>query len=207
MKIIKPSFEIMGEVNGDDILRKLEYCARTCYQSRADIKDMDFTKKFVGAIISRGHESVLEHVSISVRVVCDRAIMAELTRHRHCAFSVESTRYCNYHKDKFGAELTFIDPDFESEAKYHSWKWVMQTIEDKYNRLIIDDISPEMARSILPNCLKSEMIITTNLREWRHILKLRCAVHSHPQVRGLCNELLREFRRLIPVIFDDLGGR
>ena len=157
-------------------------------------------------ILKRGHESVIEHEKISVKMVCDRGVTHEIVRHRVASYSQESTRYCNYQKDKFGNELTFIKPVFwkEDSPEYTLWKESMQQIEDQYMKLIDMGASAQEARSILPNSLKTEIVVTMNLREWRHFFRLRTASAAHPQIREIAGMVLEEFRRQIPVVFDEL---
>jgi thymidylate synthase (FAD) len=127
-------------------------------------------------------------------------------RHRIASYSQESTRYCNYSKDKFGNELTFIRPFFwnNDPDKFAVWKETMQCIEDNYNRLIAIGAKPEEARSILPNSLKTEIVVTMNLREWRHFFRLRTSSRAHPQMRELAIPMLKSFKERIPAIFDDI---
>lgn len=205
MKIIKPWFEILDEINGDDILKKIEKTGRVCYKSEDRITD-DSARKFVANILKSGHESVIEHEKISVRIVCDRGVTHEIVRHRIASYSQESTRYCNYSNEKFGKELTLIKPLFweESSKEYGMWLETMQTIENAYNKLIEAGAEPQQARSILPNSLKTEIVVTMNLREWRHFFKLRTAKRAHPQMREIACALLEEFKQKIPVVFDDI---
>lgn len=205
MKIIKPYFELLDEVNGEEILKKIEKIGRVCYKSEDRITE-DSARKFVENILKRGHESVIEHEKVSVRIVCDRGVTHEIVRHRIASYSQESTRYCNYSNEKFGKELTIIKPVFwkKDSAEYRSWLDAMQTIEDTYNKLIELGAEPQQARSILPNSLKTEIVVTMNLREWRHFFKLRTAKRAHPQMREVACALLAEFQSRIPVIFDDI---
>ena len=205
MKIINSSIKLEDEIDGQAILKKLERIGRTCYKSESNITD-DSAERFIKNIIKNGHESVLEHVSISVRVICDRGVSHEIVRHRIASYSQESTRYCNYSNDKFGNELTFIKPCFFEEGSkgYEIWKKSMQNIENEYMELIEVGAKPQEARSILPNSLKTEIVMTMNLREWRHFFKLRCDKAAHPQTREIANMILKEFKEKIPVIFDDL---
>lgn len=205
MKIIEPYFEIMDELDGRKMLQKIEKIGRVCYKSE-DLITEDSAEKFVGNILKRGHESVIEHEKISVKMVCDRGVTHEIVRHRVASYSQESTRYCNYQKDKFGNELTFIKPVFWSEdsEEYAVWKNMMQQCEDQYMKLIDLGASPQEARSILPNSLKTEIVVTMNLREWRHFFRLRTAGAAHPQMREIACVVLEEFRRQIPVVFDEL---
>ncbi len=204
MKIIKPSFVFMQEFDGPEILKRLERAGRVCYKSEDKITQ-DSAEKFLANIINRGHESVLEHEKITVSVVCDRGVTHELVRHRIASYSQESTRYCNYCDEKFGSELTFIKPCFweENDPNFFIWSEQMQEIEKTYNHLIDNGATPQEARSVLPNSLKTEIVITMNIREWRHFFKLRTAPVAHPQMREIATMLLTEFKK-IPVLFDDI---
>lgn len=222
MKIIEPSIEVKDKIDGQAILKKIERIGRVCYKSENNIKD-DSAERFVKSIIARGHESVLEHVSISVRVICDRGVSHEIVRHRVASYSQESTRYCNYSNEKFGNELTFIKPcywenennthEFEMSVayrcrnEYEQWLKCMWNIELCYFAMLEHGATPEQARSILPNSLKTEIVMTMNLREWRHFFKLRCAKAAHPQMREVANMILKEFKNAIPIIFDDIEER
>ena len=205
MKIIEPYFEIMDEVDGRKMLQKIEKIGRVCYKSEELITE-DSAETFVRNILKRGHESVIEHEKISVKMVCDRGVTHEIVRHRVASYSQESTRYCNYQKDKFGNELTFIKPVFWSEdsEEYAVWKHMMQQCEEQYMHLIRLGASPQEARSILPNSLKTEIVVTMNLRELRHFFRLRTAGAAHPQMREIACMVLEEFRRQIPVVFEEL---
>ena len=205
MKIIFPFHEILFIQDGASILRHIEIAGRTCYKSEDKITQ-DSSKGFVKGIIKSGHHSVIEHISITVRFICDRGISHELVRHRLAAFSQESTRYANYSKDKFGNEITVIKPVFwpeESEA-YGHWLAAMKDAENSYLNLLKTGVKAEEARSVLPNSLKTEVVMTCNLREWRHVLNLRCSKASHPQIREIMLPLLKELHEKIPVVFDDL---
>lgn len=206
MKIIKPSFEILDNINGNEMLRKIEAAARTCYKSEDKITD-DSAEKFVRNLIKRGHESALEHEKISVRIICDRGVSHEIVRHRLASYSQESTRYCNYSHWKFCGEITFIRPCFwedDSEA-YKLWLIAMQKIENYYIGLMNRCATPQEARTVLPNSLKTELVMTANLREWLHFFKLRCAPDAHPQMQEIARMMLKEFSQKIPVVFDELA--
>lgn len=205
MRIIKPSFEILDRIDGEEILKKIELMGRVCYKSEDKIT-ADSAKKFVQNLIECGHESVIEHEKISVRIICDRGVSHEIVRHRIASFSQESTRYCNYNKDKFGKEITVIQPIFweESSEEYKIWFETIKSIEEMYNKLIDLGAKPQEARSILPNSLKTEIIVTMNLREWRHFFALRTSERAHPQMREISCMILEEFKRQVPVIFDNL---
>lgn len=206
MKEIRPSFEIMDDINGAEMLKKLERCGRVCYKSEDKITEGS-AEKFIGMILKSGHESVLEHEKLTVKFICDRGVTHEIVRHRIASYSQESTRYCNYSKDKFGNELTFIRPCFwaDDSDEYAVWKQAMEDIEKTYVKLISLGAKPEEARSILPNSLKTEIVCTMNLREWRHFFRLRTAERAHPQIREISVALLDELKKRIPVIFDDIN--
>lgn len=206
MKVIEPYFEILDEIDGDKIIKNIEKYGRTCYKSESKITN-DSAINFVRNILMRGHESVIEHEKISVKIVCDRGVTHEIVRHRIASYSQESTRYCNYQSDKFGSELTFIKPIFWKDNSRMFLKWcdMMQQIEDEYMFLISEGATPQEARSILPNSLKTEIVVTMNLREWRHFLKLRTAESAHPQMQEIANMIMKKFKEIIPIIFDDIG--
>lgn len=207
MKIIKPSYEILTPISegGIDELKFIEKCGRTAYKSENKITDGS-AEKFVAGIIKRGHESVLEHSMLTVKFICDRGVSHELVRHRLCSFTQESTRYCNYSNDKFGNELTFIKPFFldENEYSYEAWEESCKTAENYYIAMLDNDCKPEEARSVLPNSLKTEIVVTANYREWRNIFRLRCDKAAHPQMRELMIPLLKELQAKIPTVFDDI---
>lgn len=205
MKIIEASYSIETPIDGAEILKRIEQAGRTCYKSEDRIT-AESAEAFVRKLILRGHESVLEHESVTVRFVCDRGISHEIVRHRIASFSQESTRYCNYSNDRFGSELTFIKPCFleEGTVAYKQWILAVSFAGKEYFALLDCGCTPQEARSVLPNSLKTEVVMTTNLREWRHFLKLRTAKTAHPQMRELTVPLLYELQRRIPVVFDDI---
>ena len=205
MKIINASYHIETPIDGAEILKRIEKAGRTCYKSEDRITD-ESAKSFVKKLIERGHESVLEHESITVRFVCDRGISHEIVRHRIASFSQESTRYCNYSNDRFGYEITFIKPCFlkEGTVAYVLWSTAMHLANIMYSDMLSEGCTPQEARSVLPNSTKTEVVMTANLREWRHFLKLRTATAAHPQMRELTVPLLHELQERIPVVFDDI---
>ena len=204
MNIIEPGFEVLDDLDGRRMLRKIEAAGRICYKSEENITDGS-AEIFVRSILKNGHESVIEHEKISVRVVCDRGVSHEIVRHRIASYSQESTRYCNYSKEKFGKELTFIKPVFweEDSKEYQLWKNLMKKTEASYNELIEMGAAPQEARSILPNSLKTEIVITMNLREWRHFFRLRTSKKAHPQMRQISRMILEYFKENIPAVFED----
>lgn len=209
MNIIKPYYVIEQELDEDKMLKAIERAGRTCYKSEENISEYS-AKRFVSSIIKRGHESVIEHEKITIRIICDRGVSHEIVRHRIASYSQESTRYCNYYNEKFGKEITLIEPCFfnsddEKDKKNKEiWLKAMQQIEDNYNQLIEGGAKPEQARSILPNSLKTEIVVTMNLRAWRHFFKLRTDKAAHPQIREISNMILGELKEKLPTIFGDL---
>jgi len=292
MKIINPSFEILN-ITPANPLELLELAGRVCYKSEDKISE-GTALPFVKKILEGHHESVIEHASMTIKFVCDRGVTHELVRHRLCAFSQESTRYCNYNKDKFGNEITVIEPYFwvdeawvqslkmlskrsnsmkdyqtseiisilvsaqtilsksnkdvcnelmidrstlcnwlnfncfpnahscmlirnwvetnisslleatSKERLYNVWHAACQRAEISYFALLQMGASPQQARTVLPNSLKTEIVVTANLREWRHVFKLRTSKAAHPQMRELMLMTLEEVKKRIPLIFDDI---
>jgi thymidylate synthase (FAD) len=199
MKIIKQSHEIIQK--SENILLMIEQAGRTCYKSEDRINDGS-AKLFSKMLLERNHESVFEHVSISVRFITNRGVTHELVRHRLCAFSQESTRYVKYDNN-----MEFIEPvwwDQWSDIQQKIWLNSMINAEKSYVDLMHNGASPEKAREVLPNSLKTEIVVTANLREWRHIFNLRCSKKAHPQIRILMINCVEEFKSVIPVIFDDI---
>lgn len=205
MKIVEPGFEILTQINYEDILKAIETAGRVCYKSEDKITEGS-AKKFVANIIKRGHEAVLEHQSITVKFICDRGVSHEIVRHRLAAYCQESTRYCNYSKDGFGGQVTFIQPNFLDRGTrgWELWVLACEQAEKAYFDLLNWGCSPQEARAVLPNSLKTEVVMTANLREWRHFFKLRTAPAAHPQMREVTIPLLRRMQELIPVVFDDI---
>lgn len=208
MQAIKPYTQIYKDFDGQKVLQKIEAAARTCYKSEGKIQEGS-AAKLVAGLIKSGHEAMLEHASVTVKFVVDRGISHELVRHRLASFAQESTRYCNYSKDDFGSEITFIIPDYleyKSEG-WNIWKESMKQAEDAYFKMLDFGLSPQQARAVLPNSLKTEVVMTANLREWRHFFKLRAlgtTGKSHPQMLEVAVPLLEDMKNLIPVVFDDL---
>lgn len=211
MKIIDPSYQILTPITGEE-LKNIEIAGRTCYKSEDKIAD-DSARKFVKMLIKRGHEAMLEHSSLTVKFICDRGVSHELVRYRLASFAQESTRYCNYARDKFGNELTFIRPCFwneASDARYTAWGRAMAYAERQYLTLIHNGATPQEARSVLPNSIKTEVVMTANYREWRHFFNLLAAGATgpaHPQMEELTVPLLRELCGLIPEVFDDIYSK
>ena len=205
MKIINANVEFLTPVNGAEILKHIERCGRVCYKSEELISE-DSAVKFVGNIIKRGHKAVLEHASFTVKFTCDRGVSHEIVRHRLAAYCQESTRYCNYGAGKFGEQITVIFPCYleKGTPAFRMWENACKNAEVAYFDLLAEGRSPQEARAVLPNSLKTEVIMTADVREWRHFLNLRCSPAAHPQMREVALKLLGMCHDTIPVLFDDL---
>lgn len=205
MKIVNPFVSLEGDINTEAVMKHIEKAGRVCYKSEENITD-DSAEKFIRNILKRGHESVIEHVSVTFKIICDRGVTHEIVRHRIASYSQESTRYCNYFQDKFGKELAFIKPCFweDDSEMYKIWEKSMSQIEETYFSLIENGASPQEARSVLPNSLKTEIYVTMNLREWRHFLKLRTSKAAHPQMREISIMIYNILVEKLPVLFDDI---
>lgn len=202
LKIVEPSAELRWIT--PDAEKEIERAGRTCYKSEDKITG-DSAGKFIRMVMERGHHSVLEHASASFRFVCDRGVTHELVRHRLVSYSQESTRYCNYSKSKFDNQITVIQPPGceRGTRNFLHWKVAVEKAEEEYMEMINDGVSPQIARSVLPNCLKTEIAATCNLREWRHIFKLRTAKAAHPQIREIMDIALTEMKTNCPNVFSD----
>lgn len=204
MKLIEPEV-FVEDYDGKEIMRRIERACRICYRSEDKITDTSY-KNLLKNCINRGHESVLEHEKISVKLVGDIGTYKDLTRHRIASFSVESTRYCNYGKDKFGNELKFMKPVHieEGTKEYQIWEECMKNVEKAYIEMSNLGAFPDQLRMLLPHSTASEYALTANIREWRHILSLRCSSHTHPAIRQLLIPLLLKFKEDMPELFDEV---
>lgn len=203
MRIVEPSVEIMTPIDGERIMRHIELCGRVCYKSEDRITG-DSAERLVRSIIRRGHESVLEHYDITFRFICDRGVSHELVRHRMASYSQESSRYCNYGHT---GEIAVIAPCSLSEGTvpYAVWEQACKQAEKAYMSLLACGCKPEIARSVLPTSLKTEVVCTMNLRELRHFLRLRTDKAAHPDMRLLATTLLAVLKRELPVVFEDIN--
>ena len=186
-------------------MKNIERACRTCYRSEDKITE-DSYKKLITNCINRGHESVMEHEKITVRMVCDIGVYKDLTRHRFGSFSIESTRYCSYNKDKFGNQIKVIEPVNipENTDMYKLWEETMQSIENNYMKMAQCGATPDQLRMILPHSTAAEVTMTCNIREWRHILSLRCSKMAHPSIRQILIPLLLYFKQEMPYLFNDI---
>ena len=229
MRIMNPQATIEHMPSPHDIMQVIEAAGRTCYKSEDKMSD-DSSSSFIRKIIASGHESVIEHGQATVRFIIDRGISHELVRHRLAAYSQESTRYANYSKDRFGGHVTFIKPVFFPDVQtgeYDSlndfiahnskenvgeeifgratlWGKALLEAEGMYFDMLEEGATPQEARSVLPHSLKTEVVMTANFREWRHVFKLRTAKAAHPQIREVMVPLLRDFQNKLPALFEDV---
>lgn len=189
MSWIQSTINAYDKIDSEAILRKIEYAGRTCYRSFDKMtNNIASTEIFIANAIQRGHESILEHVSISFVVVCSRDVLAQWTRHRIASYSVESQRYCNYTKDRFNG-FNFIMPENVTPSMQYEIEAAIKEDIIHYNNLIDLGAKPEQARAVLPNCTKTEFVWTANLREIRHFIKLRTAPGAQPDIVKLANQL------------------
>ena len=203
MKIVQPTFQILDHNN---LLRNIELGGRVCYKSEGSMGEGS-DERLIEKLKSLKHESVFEHGAITVKFLTDRGVTHELVRHRVASFSQESTRYCNYGKGKFGAEITVVEPFFfeRESANYIWWRNACEEAENAYLTLLRDGASAQEARSVLPNSLKTEIQVTANVREWRHILKLRTSREAHPQIRQIMVPLALELAKRWPILFGEFS--
>ena len=199
------SFVEVEKYDPKKILKNIERACRTCYRSE-DLITEDSYIKLLKNCINRGHESILEHEKITVRIMCDVGFYKDITRHRAgTAFSIESTRYCNYSKDKFSNNIKFIDPIFiTNKDNYNIWKETMQIIEDNYIKMSENGAKPDELRMLLPHSTVAQVTMTCNIREWKHILELRCTKMVHPSIRQVLIPLLLKFKNDFPEIFENV---
>lgn len=196
MQLVPSSFTFTKDIDGDEILKSIESAGRTCYLS-----DPGDSSAFVRRLIKRGHDSVLEHESASVHIICDRGVSHEVVRHRIASYNQESTRYCNYGD----MDIKFILPsDFELQEEDVI---LLEAIEKHYNWCLQNGRSPQQARYFLPNGLKTELRMTMNMRSWRNFFRLRTAKGAHPDMVALAKSMLAGFKSKIPVVFDDIMSK
>ena len=202
MKLLDPVIYI-EDYDGKKIMQRIERACRTCYRSEEMITE-DSYKTLLKNCLNRGHESILEHEKVSIRMICDLGVYKDITRHRLASFSIESTRYCNYGKDKFGSELKIMKPCNieEGTEMYEDWKNTMLCIEKNYIKMSQEGAKPDQLRMLLPHSIAAEVNMTCNIREWKHVLSLRCTNHAHPSIRQVLIPLLLKFKQDMPEIFE-----
>jgi thymidylate synthase (FAD) len=203
MKVVEQSVVMLWHTTDPEV--SIEEAGRTCYKSEDKITDKS-AGAFVTRLVLSGHHAMLEHASASFRIVTDRGISHEIVRHRLASYAQESTRYCNYGKEKFGNEITVIKPPGVSVLKYTDVRWhnAMLDAEKAYFALLHSGLLPEIARSVLPTCLKTEIVMTANLREWRHFISVRSTHAAHPQIRKIAGMIYEHLIVIAPNVFGDL---
>ncbi|MDR1160438.1 MAG: FAD-dependent thymidylate synthase [Syntrophomonadaceae bacterium] len=207
MIIQKPQALIYASELGEAMTTRLERYARVCYKSEDKMAPGSKGGDFLKDKIAIGHESIIEHEKATVLLIIDRGISHEIVRHRIGAYSQESTRYCRYDRDKFGNEISVIEPFFwkNNEAAYKIWRKACQEAETAYMELLAMGCSAQEARSVLPNSLKTEIVVTYDMRSWRHFFQLRCDRAAHPQMRQISIPLLLYFKEKLPYLFGDIS--
>ena len=203
MRLVEPWIKVEN-FNGVKIMKRIERACRTCYRSEDKISEESY-KNLLTNCLNRGHESVLEHEKITVRIYSDIGTYKDLTRHRFASFSVESTRYCSYNKDKYGNEIAVVNPVYiEGKEVFETWKKAIEDMEKAYMKMKELGASTDMCREILPHSTAAEYTMTANIREWKHILELRTTNHVHPAIRQVLIPLLLLFKEQMPEIFGDI---
>ena len=204
MRIVEPWVKV-EKFDGKEIMRRIERACRTCYRSEGKMTE-DSYKNLIKNCITRGHESVLEHEKITVRIYNDIGSYKDLTRHRFASFSVESTRYCSYDKDKYGNEIAVMNPVYiEDKEIYENWKKTIEEMEKGYMKMKELGATTDMCRNLLPHSTAAEYTMTANIREWKHIFSLRANNHVHPAIRQVMIPLVKYFKEQMPEIFDDVA--
>ena len=203
MRLVEPWIKVEN-FDGVKIMKRIERACRTCYRSEDKISEESY-KNLLTNCLNRGHESVLEHEKITVRIYSDIGTYKDLTRHRFASFSVESTRYCSYNKDKYGNEIAVVNPVYiEDKEVFETWKKAIEDMEKAYMKMKELGASTDMCREILPHSTAAEYTMTANIREWKHILELRPTNHVHPAIRQVLIPLLLLFKEQMPEIFGDI---
>lgn len=200
MRIVQPAVELLWIT--PNAVEVIERAGRTCYKSEDKIT-ADSAERFVRMVVERKHLAVIEHASASMHFVCDRGVTHEMVRHRVASYCQESTRYCNYGAEKFGNQIAVVEPPLPDDAARQVWRRAMETAERDYMELLQAGVKPQIARGVLPNSLKTEIVMTANFREWLHFFELRCAPAAHPQIREVADMARAILAREAPAVFGD----
>jgi thymidylate synthase (FAD) len=225
MNIIKPYAKILNINNvgenyetrafniqdGIALLKKIEWCGRISHRSE-DKKTSDSWNRFIRSVVlEHGDWSIVEHAILSCDFYVDRGITHEIVRHRLFSFTQESTRFVNYEKKM---PASFVEPSFNVSDKTDPsdpgceqsfiWRNAISFLEGAYKSLIEAGCKPQIARSVFPNALASRIIITGNLRNWRHFFLMRTSKEAHPQMKEVTIPLLKQFQECIPIIYEDI---
>lgn len=212
MQIIQPYARIMDVPDleaGIKLLKKIEWCGRISHRSEEDQKETSYERFIRSVVMNHGDWSIVEHASATCDFYVDRGITHELVRHRLFSFTQESTRFVNYEKKM---PPSFVLPEYvrsehEADENVHLngiWVDTIEACESGYQRLLQAGAPPQIARSVFPNALASRIIISGNLRNWRHFFIMRTTKEAHPQMREVTIPLLSEFQSKIPVLFEDI---
>lgn len=216
MQIVQPYATLMDVPDlqsGIKLLRKIEWCGRISHRSEESQSENSWDRFIRAVVLGHGDWSIVEHASASVDFLVDRGITHEIVRHRLFSFTQESTRFVNYEKKM---PPGFIAPDLSDESRrapngeqcefspMEAWLHAINTVESIYRTLIESGCAPQIARSVFPNALASRIIVTGNLRNWRHFFIMRTTKEAHPQMREVTIPLLAQFQLRIPILFDDI---
>jgi len=190
------------------LLRNIEYAARVSHGSEDKITEDSYDRFLRSVVLQHGDWSVTEHEKVTCEFLVDRGITHEIVRHRLASYTQESTRFINYQKK--GGEAKFIMPQFVEGTGIlagndrHLWIEAMEQAEQSYMDLVNNGVKPQIARGVLPNSLASKIVMTMNIRAWRHVFVMRTSAHAHPQMRQVMDPLLAEFQRCIPILYEDI---
>jgi thymidylate synthase (FAD) len=201
MLIVKPSVELLWITPAPE--KQIEIAGRTCYKSEDKITE-DSAEKFCQKMRESGHHAMIEMACASFKIVTDKGITHEIVRHRLASYAQESTRYCNYSGDKFNNECSFIEPPGLDRHQRYAWVKACKQAEEHYLQMVNLGCSAQIARSVLPHCLKTEIVMTCNFREWRHFITLRTSKAAHPQIRPIAAMIWGNLTAFAPSIFEDL---
>jgi thymidylate synthase (FAD) len=206
MKLINPSVELITDIDGEAVLRHIEHATRVCYDSNDKVNEESHLK-LLKTILDSHHYSVCEHFSVSIKIKCSRACLAQISRHRHLSMSVRSQRYCNFSRSKkYPDGIEFIRPiayDKWSTEQQFKFDIAMGQSEKSYMELIQAGLKAQDARNALNNAVMTEMVVTANIRAWRDFLKLRTTSHAQDEIRFIALQLQAILQSKIPLIFDE----
>ena len=204
MEIIKQGYKILTPIN-TEMLKNMELAARTCYKSEDKIAE-GTDEKIIRMLRKKKHEAMLEFGWVHVHITTNRFVSHQIVRHRLSSFAQESQRYVNYNKKG----LSFIEPlgyeDWATPVR-KSFIFACQGAETAYNSLIEQGLRPEEARAVLPNAVKTEIHMASNIRQWRNVFNLRCSIKADPQIRELFLPILKDFNEVLPALFEDIAEK
>ncbi len=199
--IAQPTAELLRIT--PDAEKLIEEAGREAYKSAERITDNSY-EMFLASLLNMGHMSVFEHASATIKFYTDRGVTHEMVRHRIASYTQESTRYCNYSKDKYGNEITVIEPPGLLGIAHQVWFDAVRTAEERYMKLLEIGYAPQIARSVLPTCLGASIVMTANFREWLHFFNLRMSSKAHPQMRQVATMAYKLLHEKAPCVFREL---